>query len=351
MPSDFVTNIIRRSNRNLLLWSLLGIIAVAVGVILGLNYLQNFIQGPYTVDKQEILNIKDLGSQQKTFITLKGDDMVDTGYYHYTQKKGSSVENVDAYYGALLLEDRYLLVKTGQKVDEKTTTYTGGLVAMSSKEQSQIIGDIEQENPDLKGVFLPYMLDTGDFRTPGYIGLAVGGVVLLLSLFGLSRFAGRSNPLNHPIMKRLAKFGDAEQVASQIDMEMSGDHPKAGNAHFTRSWLVQATGASLNATRFNDIMWVYKKITQHRTNGIPTGKTYSVLIWDRYGQCITINAKENVINEVIDATLNRAPGAIGGFNKEIETMWNKNRDQFITTVDGRARQARGQAQPQAIATT
>jgi hypothetical protein len=351
MPSDFVTNIIRRSNRNLLLWSLLGIIAVVVGVILGLNYLQNFIQGPYTVDKQEILNIKDLGSQQKTFITLKGDEMVDTGYYHYTQKEGSSVENVDAYYGALLLDDRYLLVKTSDKVNEKVSTYTGGLVAMSSKEQSEIIGDIEKENPDLKGIFLPYMLDTGNFRTPGYIGLAIGAVVLLLSLFGLSRFAGRSNPLNHPIMKRLAKFGDPEQVASQIDMEMGGDHPKAGNTHFTRSWLVQATGASLNATRFNDIMWVYKKITTHRTNGIKTGTTYSVLIWDRYGQCITINAKENVINQIIDATLNRAPGAIGGFNKEIETMWKKNRDQFIATVDGRTRQARNQAQPQAIATT
>jgi hypothetical protein len=351
MPSDFVTNIIRRSNRNLLLWSLLGIIAVVVGVILGLNYLQNFIQGPYTVDKQEILNIKDLGSQKKTFITLKGDEMVDTGYYHYTQKEGSSVQNIDAYYGALLLDDRYLLVKTGQKVNEKVSTYTGGLVAMSTKEQNEIIGDIEKENPQLKGIFLPYMLDTGDFRTPGYIGLAVGAVVLLVSLFGLSRFASRSNPQNHPIMKRLAKFGDVEQVASQIDMEMGGDHPKVANTHFTRNWLLQATGSSLSATRFNDVMWVYKKITQHRTNGIPTGKTYSALIWDRYGQCITINGKENVVNQVIEAALTRAPGAIGGYNTEIQNMWNKNRAQFIATVDGRARQATGQSQPQAIATT
>jgi hypothetical protein len=82
-------------------------------------------------------------------------------------------------------------------------------------------------------------------------------------------------------------------------------------------------------------MWAYMKVTQHRTNGIPTGKTYTALVWDRHGMCITINGREKTIRDMLEGILSRAPWAFGGYAADIEKTWKANRAGFIGAVDQR----------------
>jgi Family of unknown function (DUF6709) len=338
MTLDYVNGFVNRSNRNLLMWCLVGVAVLVIAAAIGSNYLYNFFAGPFTISGDQIVNVSGLNDLQQKFITVTGDDkLIDTGYQFVSTSSGGK-DTVEAYYEALILGDKLLLVKTDSLLD--TDTVTGGLVDMPGDVRSQVISDIESEYPDLKDTFLPFMLDTGNYRIPGYIGLFVAAIVLILTLIGWSRWlTRRGDPLKHPILKKLSRFGDAQSIAQQIEMELVGDPVKVGNLRFTRTWMIQEIASTFNATRFNDVMWAYKRVTQHRTNGINTRKTYSALIYDRYGAIITINGKEKLVEDTLTEVMRRAPGTVAGYSADILKMWNTNRAGFAAAVDQKRQQA------------
>lgn len=333
MSQDFVEGIIRRSNRNLLIICLLGILIVAGVAVISANYLHNFFNGPFSINSEALLAINDLSQQREYWVTVRGADSLDTGYQYVREQTGGG-ETVEANYPALVIGDSLLLVKTAG--DPSGREYTGALIPISAEVQQEIIDDIGQDYPKVRDAFLPYMLDTTDFRGNGYVGLIIGGVVALLCLWGLTRAILRSGDLQrHPIMRSLGRFGEPQMMAQQINGEVMHQHPTVGKLHFTQNWLLLASSASLKATRLNDVMWAYMKVTQHRTNGIPTGKTHAALVWDRYGKCITISGREKTVRETLEGILNRAPWAIGGYAADIEKTWKSNRAGFIGAVDQR----------------
>jgi hypothetical protein len=77
------------------------------------------------------------------------------------------------------------------------------------------------------------------------------------------------------------------------------------------------------------------QVTQHRTNGIPTGKTYTALVFNRYGGNISISGKEKFVNEIIQAVLRFAPGTVMGYSDEIVNFWKTNLAGFAKAVDQR----------------
>jgi hypothetical protein len=91
----------------------------------------------------------------------------------------------------------------------------------------------------------------------------------------------------------------------------------------------------LNATRLEDLAWMYGKVTQHRTNGVPTGKTYSTLFWDRHGKLLTVNGKEQAMQDTLQAVYSHAPWAIVGYKTEIEKAWKSNRQSVLAAVEQR----------------
>ena len=117
----------------------------------------------------------------------------------------------------------------------------------------------------------------------------------------------------------------------------------SGKLRFTRSWLLLARAFSLDAMRPDDIVWIYKQVTQHRTNGVPTGKTYAVFVWDRHGVIIEIGGKEQGVEEMLRAIYERSPWCIVGFSPDIQRIWNSDRQGFVASVDQRRL---GQAVPQ-----
>jgi hypothetical protein len=257
MTTTFVDDVVRRSNRNLLLISLLALVILVGAEVATFRYFYNFFTGPQPIDEETLLTVEDPESLQQYYVTVDDVDAYDTGYQYITESYGN--ETIEH-------------------------SYTGALMPITGEIQREVIDDIYTDEPDLEGVFLPYMLDATDFRSPGYLGLAAAAVVLVLSLAGLFTALRRmSNPATHPAVKSLSRFGDANVVAQQIDVEMASEHPQVGNLHFTRNWLVHKQNASVEAMRYQDVVWAYKKVTQHRTYGVPTGKTYNIHIFDRHG--------------------------------------------------------------------
>jgi hypothetical protein len=344
MNNSLVHSTIRRSNRNQLILCVVGALLLAGFAAFNTRYLYNFFFGPFPIDQQALLATTDAGTLRQYFIKISGDRVLSTGAQEVSRDTKSGSKTITASFMALLLDDRFLIVKAPN--DKKITDFTGYLEAMPSDVRTEIVSDIEREVPAVRGAFLPFILNTGSFREAGYIGLGLGIPLFGLCLWGLARTIRRSNdPSAHPIMRALGRFGPPDYIAGQIDADMLAENPKVGGIYLTPTWLVvYRSSASLGVTRIDDIAWAYKQVTQHRTNGIPTGKTYTAWIWDRHGVCITIPGKEAAVNKVLETITRRTPWILAGYSPDLEKTWKANRAAVIEAVEQRRRQVMAQMQ-------
>jgi hypothetical protein len=342
MTTSFIYPIIRRSNRKQLILCAAIILLLIGWAALNTRYLYNFLAGPIRIDRQTLLDTADPTALQRYWVTVEGDDVADTGFTQVTRNTKTGSETTTASYMALLLDKRVLLVKDFDNTG--ATTFSGSIEPLTADARNKIIADIEQDAPRLRGAFLPYMLNTARFRDNGYLALGIGIPLFGLCVYGFVRAIQRSrNPLKHPIMRALSRFGSPSDIAGQIDAELLADHPKMDGLHLTRNWLVQAASSSLAATRIDDIAWAYKQVIQRRVNGVPAGKTYTAQIWDRHGVCITIAGSETFVNQTIEAAARRAPWMLAGYNADLEKAWKSNRAAVLATIDQRRAQVLAQA--------
>lgn len=337
MPNDFVEKTIKRLNLNTILFSLFFLLLVIGIAGLSWRYIHNFLYGPFPISRNEILSLSDPAARKEYYVTVQSDDNLYTGY-DYVSTDESGKDTVEAYYHVVLLDYRLLLVKA--RTDAISNTIIGSLVKLTSIESEQVIPPLEAEVPEIKGAFLPFMLDASNFKSAGYLGLVLGGIVALAALVGIGVGLFRyDNPYLHPAIKALKPCGETEMVVQDINLSMNAPHTQVGkNVHFTERWMVSAA-RSFAAARHRDIIWAYKKVTQHRTNGIPTGKTYAALVFDRYGREITMPGKELEVDAILQNISQRAPGTVCGYSEEMRQAWKSNRAAVIAHVDEARRNA------------
>ncbi len=343
MNESMITKAVRRSNTTLLVVCVIGLLIVGALAVLNLRYFYNFAMGPFDVTADELIAITDPKAPQEYWVRVTGDEIYDTGI-QYVETSDSGRETVEFSYQALALGDRLLLVKQpGEPVED--LTLRGSLEKINAEEQSEIIDDLVAEEPLLEGVFLPYLLNTGGFRTGGVIGLLLGGLVALGCVIGLVVAMRRSaDPSTHPIFKSLQRFGPIEFTTSRIDAELGGEHTTlAKNFHLTKSWLVYNPPGKFEVMRFEDVVWLYMHVTTHKSYGITVGKTFAVMVSDKFGMRsqMVVGNKEEPAQEVIQEIGRRAPWAVGGFSPELDKAWKKDRANFLAEVEKRKAQMAG----------
>lgn len=265
-----VAQTIARSNRNRLILSIVGIVAVIIFAAVSYRYFYNFFLGPFPITPDELVTAQRPGDLFRYYVTVEGSDVYDTGGTLTRRRNG--IVTGKSYYLALNLNDRLLLVEAPAVT--QTPKFTGYLESPSSDVRTKIIEDIEAEDPALNDIFLPMQLSTGDFKFSGYLGLLLGAAVLGLSFWGLGTAVQRfGDNRSHPIVRSLGRFGDPALAISSLDSELIADHPRVGDLHLTPTWLVYQKGGALKAARFEDLVWVYKLVTKSRS-----GTTYSAQI-------------------------------------------------------------------------
>jgi hypothetical protein len=335
MNSSIFMNLIHRSNRRLFLLCCGGALTVAVLVMLNKNYLYNFVMGPFSIIPEQVLDIPSTDDLPEHFVTITGDEVLDTGYSSLTHRNGD--DYVEANFLALVIKDRLLLIKKwGLHFDLAEKSYTGVLVNMPSDVRQEVVNALIRVRSENNDVFLPLMLDTRDFRSDSYFAIAVGALVLLLCCYGLVRsFRRITYPYRHPLLRKLQRFGDLELIADQIDREMSIVEPMPGNVYISRNWLLKPYRWSFHIVHLDDLMWVYKNVTQRRTQAVPTGRVYAAYIYERHGSCITIDGREQDIDKLLEALVARSPWIVSGYDKQVEDAWYSDRAGFAAAVDRR----------------
>lgn len=328
---------VQSSNRLTLILSIIGLLAVAgLTAFSSGPYWTAQFTGPIEISGEEISALD--GSTSLYNRAISGLDMDDTFYYEETidEDTGRQVR-IDAYFGALEIEDDvWILVRHPEEINTREEDYVGTLQPVSGTVTREVY-DLSAEELDIN--YLPVMLDTTGDEVMWYVGTAILVITALASLWGIFAFIQRNNdPSKHPIMKKLARYGDAEQLVGDVERDLASGVDKVGKLSLTRNYLVHEQRVGFNAMPYNKVAWVYKMIR----SGKYGTKTYEAHFNDVTGYEVVVIAKEDEVNQMLQAVAGRAPWAIAGFSEDIKRAWNKDRQTFINEVETRRKQIHAQ---------
>jgi hypothetical protein len=342
--NNFVQKQIKRADRNILITNISLLLIPASIFTLGAKYWYNFALGPFPMTTAEIQQIKDPEQSWKYFVTVSGDKSIKTGFEEITTRKRKGVvvsSDVSAKVVALTMERRILLVKAYPK-DEQATTFTGYLTPIPSQIQTGLIGDPAVQK--YKDVFFPFLLTADlDFRGLGYFGLGIGSICLGIGGWNVFNVFKRQGKLEfHPLWKKLAKFGDPETITAEVNSQIANDSNQFHankSITITRSWLIRKTTYNLDLFSLEQIAWIYQKVTQHRRNGVPVGKTYAAVMIGQNGEALEIPAKEAEVMKILAEIIQRIPWVVVGYSDEIRNLWQKDRTSFLAILQQRREEA------------
>jgi len=333
-----------RCLRRVVAWGL----AAACLLLLTLSqkrYISNFFMGPHELGAAELGSIVDVAQAPRYFARVTGSRAIDTGIQQITVRKRGGVEtsrSVSAAYYALVIGDRLLLAKTSGGAPK---TVEGELAAIPADLDRQLF-----DTADMQAVrkrFYPFYVSGDSFRSTGY--WAIGGVLVFAFLFfkqALPAWRNLQDPANHPVLERVASWGDPIGIAVEAEREHRAPRYKGGEGWLvTDKYLLRSTFFSFDLLRLSDLLWAYKKVTKHSVNFIPTGKSYEAVL-ACYGGSATVKGNEKTVDQVLGFAAQRTPWAIFGFSKELETLFAKNAQDFGMAVEKRKREWAEQARVQ-----
>ena len=314
-----------RSRRRVAAWGF--VLACTVAFVLSQHrYVSNFLMGPFTVTGADLDSIKDVSTTPRYFVTVTGSRAIDTGIQEITSRKRGGVEtsrSVSAIYYVLVIGERLLLVKGSEGTP---LTVEGELTPMSASLQNELFNGPRMEL--IRPRFYPYYVDNGSFRVPGYVAL-VGLLILaaLLVLYARPAWRFRQDVSAHPVVKRVAAWGDPVGLA--VDMRREAGSPRHKGS---------------DVLRLSDLLWAYKRVTKHSVNFIPTGKSYAGVL-ACYGGSAEIKAREKKVDTILAFAAERTPWAIFGFSDELNTLFSKKTPEFCAAVERRKQEWAHRPQP------
>jgi hypothetical protein len=339
MPS-FIHTQINRTNRNLLLVSLVLFGIFAVVVFFSARYLRNLAAGPRPISVSELAAIKDPSTIDRYYVTVTAEDVLNTGIELVTtsRRRGVESKSTDAGFYLIKVGDNVLLLEQADAEDTSgKLTFNGTLEQIPADEQRDILNYLFLRTPELKERTLPFKLDARPYASGGhYVLMAFTAIAGVLGLTGsVLALLRMTDPSRHPLMKRLATLGDAPALAQDADNSLTGA-PK-GPLVVSERWLVHPTFFDAEITRIQDLTWVHATRKQKKSGNVVISETGSVILHDRGGERIEVDYGKNLgaVAQLTDDLNRRAPWAVHGHSPELEEKWEKERESFIQWIDQR----------------
>jgi Family of unknown function (DUF6709) len=300
------------------------------------RYISNFIRGPFDLAQPELDAIGDPATAPRYFVRVTGSKAIETGIQQFKTRKRGGVEtsrSVSAAYYVLVVGDRLLVV---QRAEGTPTTVQGELTAMPAELQRHLFNTPQMEA--IRGRFYPYYLDDSSFRMPGYIGVVVALILaVLLVKYGLPAWRYARDVSSHPVVRRVAAWGDPVGIAVEARREAASPRYKGGGWRVTDKYVIRSAPFAFDLLRLSDLLWAYKRVTKHSVNFIPTGKSYSgVLVC--YGGAAEVTGRETNVDALLTFAGERAPWAIFGYSDDLNKLFKQKTQDFCAAVEQRKRE-------------
>ena len=334
---------IRRANRNMILVNVLLVACVGlVGLGLGERYLFNALRGPAAMTQDALVAITDPDKVSRNFVTVKADKELGAIWSHYERTKDSNSgrvisEKTTAWYVGVKVGKNLVLVKSDS--EHPKTTLTGFLEPIDPATRSHLREFLAKSKAtDLEQLFCPFLLDTQENATSAWAYVFIGLPLLCFLLWNVNRgFMRYSNPEVDPAAVKLGP--GPEQVAAAVDKDLFSA-PEGMPFLMGKQWLVRSRFMSVDIVNVPEqLLWIYKKVTQHYYNGVPTGKSYHVMVRGWNGLTMEVKTNEATGDATLKAMLHRWPWLIAGYSDELEQTWKANPASLGTAVAQRKKAA------------
>jgi hypothetical protein len=321
------------SRRQVIAWAF-ALTAGVLFLIANARYVVNFIRGPYALRATELAQISDPETTPHYFISVHADKVLDTGIQEITTTTENGVKQgsyVSAGYYAVLVGDRYLIVKSATKPPSQIE---GQLSTFPTDLSSELFSGTDGR--EIRNACYPFYLESEGFRYPGYWGIGIGVVFLLLFFkYGRPAWLCLRDINSHPVVSRVNHWSDPMSISVEAERELnSAVRYRSQGVFVTDRYLIVKRFFAFNILRFEDLLWAYKKVTKRSVNFIPTGKDYAaVLVF--YGGSQNFPAGQKIVDEVLTFASTKAPWAILGYSKEIAELFRKQTSAFCQAVEAR----------------
>ena len=123
--------------------------------------------------------------------------------------------------------------------------------------------------------------------------------------------------------------GSPESTLEKLDMLYDRAEPCNG-LRFGSEYLLVEQGPKDMVFRAADVVWAYQRTVRHRTNGIPTGKTFGLVFRTVDGKCheISMNSEKKV-QETIERMSREMPHTVLGYTAELEQLYRQSPASFV----------------------
>ena len=324
-------------------------LALAAGLLWGTGFgAFKAIGGPKPLDSLDVSELK--GQYVEAEVYLIYD------WYAYTERTNTSTNRstvtekeyiipvgdaeymglaVDAGYISTaddLLDASYELLTGASQTPGESFTVRGTILPMSGESLDfyhQVVG-YDDWTAEEQQMFLPLVLKAD------YLGsMDQSGTWLLTAGAGVALFAAvwmLAGALTGRYQKRIRAYCKAsespEAMLEQLETFYQSTEPVNGVR--TGRWMMFETGGKTTVLDAENVAWAYMRTVQHRTNGIPTGKTHGLVVRTRDKKMYEISMKkQDMVYETLDAVQRAMPHVVVGYTARLEQIYNTRLEGFV----------------------
>jgi hypothetical protein len=339
MKRGFILQLVRQSTRNSLTAGVVFCCLSALVFLINYVYVYNWLSGPFQINAQTAQQ-----PGKKEFFRADGPVV----YSGIAQEKTTTtklfkglIENkstdVSARYQLMLLEDRFLVMKT--EPDFSGNSAQGRLVPLPENVRTILAAESDPRTNAGTKAYYGYMLDaTSSYRTDFNLFVLIAAIVFPISTAMLiSAALDWSRPERHSMLVELAKYGPVHATVRKIEQEImaTGDSAKVGLLFITDNWILDSAHPAIFPVK--DIIAVVKKVTLSKNK--PQDATFKIELWLRGARLSKyIEGSNAECDLMIKAIESRFPWALITGRESFERQWRRDPKQCAQEMESRKKQ-------------
>ena len=219
----------------------------------------------------------------------------------------------------------------------------GSIKAMDEEERGYYL-ELASGSAELEALMLPYYLDVNRIHGRTVL-MEAAMLVLSLALLAAALFPlvkALTGGYQKQVLAKLREADDFASAAERAAQFYDRAEPISG-VRMGADYVFFQNGADSVLLRPWELAWAYQSTTQHKTNGVPTGKTYAAVLRTMDGAQYTLPMKEEAVHRLLEAMPASLPGIVLGYTAEIERLYRENREAFAARWKDRIPGHRGVA--------
>ena len=187
---------------------------------------------------------------------------------------------------------------------------------------------------EFEQITLPYYIQTQTNKvSDNAVAIGVVLVGLALLIWGILRIYRAATGSYLKNFRKAITAEGCTETAVESDFNSAQSFTKNGSIKIGRLFIYDLSGSVPTAIPVSKMMWAHQVTTTHRTNGIKTGTSYSVMIYvegSGKSSSVSLSVPNEAMSQAILQKINTTfPWVVVGFSEEIKRLFNKDRAQFL----------------------